>query len=246
MSPCKTSSQVGVFKRSGMSRPALMGSFVLCLGLLTLVVSPLGAASDDQAVLTFRGPVTWAMATKAPEFITPALIPSGKLYTIYSNLGPKDNAYNPLGGYPVSGPGIGQTWTGWPFSPKTDAIVTEIKIALTYSSGPINGAVVSLNESSEGLPGKALHAWNLRNLPNFATCCTMEVAKDGKGLPVEKGKTYWIVAETNKNEVYTIDIWNGNVTGATGRGAFNQGQGWQISNNVSTVAAFGVFGQKTQ
>ena len=57
----------------------------------------------------------------------------------------------------------------------------------------MSGGVISLNETSNGFPGKPLHTWSLKNLSAYGTCCTLEVAKDGKGLPVKKGTKYWVV-----------------------------------------------------
>jgi hypothetical protein len=132
-----------------------------------------------------------------------------------------------------------------PFTPKSDAEVTEIKIALTYGYGPVNGAVVSLNETSKGFPGKALDTWNVKNLPAFGRCCTLKVVKDGKGLPVKKGTKYWVVASTNDREALVVDFWNFTYNRAYGTHAVNTGSGWQ-NGQMDVLSAFGVFGQKTK
>jgi hypothetical protein len=229
----------------GRATSALVAVAIVC----TLVIAAQPAQTQnlsDSGIITFSGPPSWYIATKAPNFVTPAIMPSGTLYTIYSNLGPKNDAYDGSSGWYVKGSGTGtQQWVGIPFTPKSNAIVTEIDIALVYIDGPVDGGVLSLNETSNGLPGKALHAWNLNNLPIYPTCCTLDVGKDSKGLAVKKGTQYWVVARTNASETDTYDGWDFTYNQATGTLVVNQGSGWEKGND-KTLGAFGVFGKKTQ
>jgi len=133
-----------------------------------------------------------------------------------------------------------------PFTPKNDAEVTMIKIALSYlgnaKCGGFNGNLVSLNEDSNGLPGTALHTWSFTNLPEYGTCCTLQVAKSPEGLTVTKGTKYWVVAFTNKKEATANDGWYLQYNLVKGPMAGNTGSGWQLHNTY--VTAFGVFGNK--
>ena len=225
---------------------ALLAVAILC-ALVIAATQPAQAQNlNDSGIITFSGPPSWYMTTKGPSFVTPAIMPSGKLYTIYSNLGPKNDAYDGSSGWYVNGSGTGkQQWVGIPFTPQSNAVVTEIEIALIFIGGPVDGGVLSFNETSNGLPGKALHAWNLNDLPVYPTCCTLDVGKDSKGLPVKKGTQYWVVARTNKSETDTTDGWDLTYNHVTGTLAVNHGSGW-AKGTGQPLTAFGVFGQKTQ
>ena len=103
--------------------------------------------------------------------------------------------YNSISGYGILGPDAGQPWpqsVGCGFRPKADHTVTEIQVGATWVQGT-NSLVVSLNEDNKGIPGKALHTWHFSNLPSLGHCCTLQTAKYAKGIPVKKGKLYWVV-----------------------------------------------------
>jgi hypothetical protein len=148
-----------------------------------------------------------------------------KLYTIYSNLGSKTDAYDDSTGLTVNGPAAsgGEQWVAVPFTPKNNAEVTKIEVAVQYDQGT-NGVTISLYTDKSGLPGKPLHTWNLTNLPTFGTCCTLDVAKDAKGLNVKKGTQYWIVASTNKSTENASDAWDVNYKDASGTFAYYLGK----------------------
>jgi hypothetical protein len=221
----------------------------MLLGLATLALastSLLAADSDDHGVIVFRGDHPWAMATRPSSLITPAtMTDTTKLYTIYSNLGPKNDAYNDQNSNVINGPDQGQYWEAMPFTPTSDAEVTEIETAIQFYEGEPNGVVISLYDDSNGLPDKAIHTWNLKNLPPFGTCCKLDVATDSKGLTVKKGTQYWVVASTNSSEKDTIDVWNFTYYLLEGYCAYNRGEGWTIAIN-QYLSAFGVFGKKVK
>jgi hypothetical protein len=207
---------------------------LLCqAALMLLSVSAMTVAQDNQGV------ENWT-------FTTSGAVPGAtNLYTIYSNLGPTGQKYDPNQGDTIEGPKqgrYGQIWPAMPFTPKDDAEVTMIKIALANSVGGSNGNAVSLNEDSNGLPGKALHTWIFTNLPAFGTCCVLQVAKSAEGLNLTKGTQYWVVAFTNKNEANASDAWGLQYENVEGPVAFNRGSGWHKSRFY--VGAFGVFGNK--
>jgi len=175
-----------------------------------------------------------------------------KLYTIYSNLGSKTDAYDDQNGPYVNGPDSGQgnlQWIAVPFAPRQNAVVTKIEVPLEYGGAGTNAVTISLNEDLDGLPGKAIHTWNLTNLPVWPSCCTLDVARDTKGLKVNKGVSYWVVARTNANTKTTIDNWAYVYNDYPGYYAFSQGRkswqgpGWHPI--YFPLPAFAVFGKKT-
>jgi len=173
----------------------------------------------------------------------PATTASSKLVKIYSNLGKGSNVYNSIAGVGILGPDAGQPWpqsVGCGFRPKADHTVTEIQVGATYVQGT-NTLVVSLNEDNKGIPGKALHTWHFSNLPTFGSCCTLQTAKYSKGIPLKKGKLYWVVLSPQKKFQDTYDVWNNNFAGTQGTFSNNIGSGWNSSYQV--LGAFGVFGK---
>lgn len=226
-----------------------LANALLCLAVLPLACMTLLAQdANDHGVIVFQGKPTWAWTMRPSTIVRPAVIPDAtKLYTIYSNLGSKTDTYDDTTGAYVSGPGSshGQQWVALPFTPKSNAEVTEIEVAVGHYTGT-NGATISLNADKSGLPGKAVHTWNLTNLPTFGTCCKLDVVKDAPGLKVKKGTQYWIVASTNKSTESTEDVWDRTWNDSTGEAAFNTGSGWQLYQGGQHIYAFAVFGEKDQ
>lgn len=163
------------------------------------------------------------------------------LYTIFSNLGKKPNCYYPYEGWTVSGKksllGFSQ-YVAMDFTPKADATVTEIRLALFNVAGK-QGAVISLNEDSNGLPGNPIHTWVTKKLGNYGKLpCVLTMVSSKQGLPVHKGTQYWVVAAATGTEwdgwLYTYDE-------STGDLAIDYNdQGWVTED--SNLAAFAVLG----
>jgi len=211
------------------------------LGVLALAGGVWGQASGGVVTIN-GGRNTILMRTPSEPFV-PATTPSSKLVKIYSNLGKGSNVYNSIAGVGILGPDAGQPWpqaVGCGFRPKADHTVTEIQVGATYVQGT-NTLVVSLNEDNKGIPGKALHTWHFSNLPTFGSCCTLQTAKYSKGIPVKKGKLYWVVLSPQKKFQDTYDVWNNNFAGTQGTFSNNIGSGWNSSYQV--LGAFGVFGK---
>jgi hypothetical protein len=211
------------------------------LGVLALAGGVWGQAS--RGVVTINGGRTTILMRTPSEPFVPATTPSSKLVKIYSNLGKGSNVYNSIAGVGILGPDAGQPWpqsVGCGFRPKADHTVTEIQVGATYVQGT-NTLVVSLNEDNKGIPGKALHTWHFSNLPTFGSCCTLQTAKYSKGIPVKKGKLYWVVLSPQKKFQDTYDVWNNNFAGTQGTFSNNIGSGWNSSYQV--LGAFGVFGK---
>ena len=211
----------------------------LLVGLM-LVGAAWGQASDG--VVTINGGRNTILMRAPSEPFVPAA-ESPKLVKIYSNLGTGSHVYNSIAGYGILGPDAGQPWpqsVGCGFRPKADHMVTEIQVGATYVQGT-NTLVVSLNEDNKGIPGKALHTWRFSNLPTFGSCCTLQSAKYAKGIPVKKGKLYWVVLSPQQKFKDTYDVWNNNFAGTQGAFSNNIGSGWNSSYQV--LGAFGVFGK---
>ena len=207
---------------------------------LMLVGAAWGQTSDG--VVTINGGRNTILMRAPSEPFVPAA-ESPKLVKIYSNLGTGSHVYNSIAGYGILGPDAGQPWpqsVGCGFRPKADHTVTEIQVGATYVQGT-NTLVVSLNEDNKGIPGMALHTWRFSNLPTFGSCCTLQSAKYAKGIPVKKGKLYWVVLSPQQKFKDTYDVWNNNFAGTQGAFSNNIGSGWNSSYQV--LGAFGVFGK---
>ncbi|HSY98301.1 MAG TPA: hypothetical protein VK788_02300 [Terriglobales bacterium] len=213
----------------------------LVVGLM-LAGAAWGQAAGDGVVTINGGRNTILMRAPSDPFV-PAVTESPKLVKIYSNLGTGSHVYNAIAGVGILGPDAGQPWpesVGCGFRPKADHMVTEIQVGATYVQGT-NTLVVSLNENNKGIPGKALHTWRFSNLPTFGSCCTLQSAKYAKGIPVKKGKLYWVVLSPQQKFKDTYDVWNNNFAGTQGTFSNNIGSGWNSSYQV--LGAFGVFGK---
>jgi len=213
----------------------------LVVGLMLAGAAWAQAAGDG--VVTINGGRNTILMRAPSDLFVPAVTESPKLVKIYSNLGTGSHVYNAIAGVGILGPDAGQPWpesVGCGFRPKADHMVTEIQVGATYVQGT-NTLVVSLNENNKGIPGKALHTWHFSNLPTFGSCCTLQSAKYAKGIPVKKGKLYWVVLSPQQKFKDTYDVWNNNFAGTQGTFSNNIGSGWNSSYQV--LGAFGVFGK---
>lgn len=222
-----------------------MGSGLLAgLGILVLGSLAVSAQTSRDGVATLNGGRTAIFTGTPSQTTTPAVSPSPGLVTIYSNLGKGDKVYDKIAGDGIIGKDAGQMLpemvaTG--FRPKADHTVTQIQVGATYDQGT-NTLVVSLNQDSKGVPGKVLHTWRFSNLPAFGTCCTLQTAKYATGIPVKKGKLYWVVLRPQAKFQDTYDVWNHNARDTQGPlWANNTGSGWNASYQV--LGAVGVFGK---
>ena len=122
------------------------------------------------------------------------------LKTIYSNLGKGTNVYSAIDGWLLAGPnsiyGVkGEEFIALPFTPKSDAHVSELRAGLQYDTGP-NQVNLSLYSDTNGAPGTLLAGpVTVTNLPAYGTCCTLAIA-DFTPVPVTAGTKYWVVADT--------------------------------------------------
>src|SRR5579863_226823 len=120
----------------------------------------------------------------------------------------------------VNGPsysGQPEVWTAAPFTPRADGAATKLEVAAIWSYGP-NGLVLSLDKDARGVPGSAIKAWKLTNLPQ-SLCCAVEAVEDKAGLRLRAGAKYWVVLSTDASEAGTSAGWAlselGQIHGAT-------------------------------
>ena len=129
--------------------------------------------------------------------VPPQEAPSG-LKKIYSNLGTsKTDLFSDGAAWLVTGPntGNGIQFMGMPFTPKADAHVSQVQVAVEYVKGA-NQVNLSIYADSGGAPGTLLAGpVTVMNLPAAGTCCTLAVANFAP-VAVTTGTQYWVVADT--------------------------------------------------
>jgi hypothetical protein len=219
--------------------------FGLFIGLGILGLSMAASAQVNKVgIVKLNGGGSAILKAAPSQPVTPAEQPSSKLVTIYSTLGKGDNVYSTLSGFGILGTKTGQIlpeMVANGFRPKADHIVTEIRVGATHLQGT-NVLVISLNQDNHGAPGKVLRTWHFSDLPPVWSCCTLQTAKYAKGIPVKKGKLYWVVLRPEKDFQDTWDIWADNFAGKQGRlFSNNTGSGWNTSYQV--LSSLGVFGK---
>ena len=106
---------------------------------------------------------------------------------------------------------VPEYWQGVPFTPTANMTVKEVEAAVVWAEGT-NAVVLSLNSDSKGLPGKAIHTWNAKNLPTIGSCCQLATGKSKTGISVTKGTQYWLVVRTNANDANIFAAWALNTT----------------------------------
>jgi hypothetical protein len=218
----------------------------VALAILFVFISLFGATAIGQDkrdnTVIINGGKTAVYTKPVTQLPAPENAIDSGLITIYSNLGTGKSVYNGNAGNGIVGPDAGQMfmeWIGNRFSPTADHRVTEISVGVTHVQGP-NAVTLSLNEDSHNTPGKALHTWQLSNLPEFGTCCVLQTVKLTEGIPVQKGKLYWVVLRTTEKTKTTYDVWNNDANGHEGPWSNDIGDGWSTSYQQRN--AFGVFG----
>ncbi len=185
---------------------------------------------------------------KVSAIVREADPPPAGLKRLFSNLGPKTNTYDDTNGLLVEGPNNPAThqyqWVADPFIPKTNATVKEIEIALTYQGSGANRAVVALYSDRNGLPGKILEHWNVRNLPAVGECCKLVKVTSQKGVRIKGGTQYWVVGRTNQESKRGYNgwefVWYFNI-GPIAFISADTGNVWTLYSD-GTENAFAVFG----
>jgi hypothetical protein len=196
-----------------MCKKAILTLAVLALASVT--VFAVNKDGVDGVVLSKDG--RRAIVTKGAQSVT-RMTPSNDttLVKIAGNLAtayPK-GSYWCCSGFTLTGPtalsGFPEFWEAVPFTPSANHTITKVKVAVSLIQGT-NGLVLSLYNDASGLPGTAIKTWQLKNVPNIATCCTVET-KGTIGIPVTAGTQYWVVVKTDANDPDTFAVWNDNDT----------------------------------
>jgi hypothetical protein len=209
-------------------------SLTLLFSILMMISTRVLAQGSD------RGP-DMAITIASPVIHPLEASPAG-LVKLYSNLGSKTDAYDDNLAWVVFGPGTGfQQWMAMPFTPKANATIRQIKVAVGNEGGT-NSVTLLLSSDAGGVPGKTIHKWEVKNLFTWGGCCSLDLAKTS-GVKVKKGKLYWIVAETDSTNSDAQDVWAYTWNHAMGDIAFNTGAGWQPSLK-QVLAAYAVYGTK--
>ena len=163
-----------------------------CLGLLGSVtlLAQIGAA--PQVVHT----------TEKSAIHVPPQENAVALKRIYGNLGTKTDLYNDRNGWAILGPtsslpGAGlPEFVAMPFTPKADAQVSQVGVAVQYMNGDNQVNLSIYADSGSGYPGTLLAGpVTVTSLPGYRTCCTLAVAKFPP-VAVTAGSQYWVVADT--------------------------------------------------
>jgi len=129
---------------------------------------------------------------------TPQEDPAG-LKTIYTNLGKSKTELYDGFGFVVSGPNSAYGYSEFealPFTPKSNAHVTQVQVAVLYAGSGANQVNLSIYSDSSGIPGTLLAGpVTVTNLPAHGTCCGLALAAFSP-VPVAAGTQYWVVADT--------------------------------------------------
>jgi len=124
----------------------------------------------------------------------------GNLQIIFNNMGPNSsNAYNDTTGYYILGPnnsvGLSEQWIGVPFTPRSNAHVSLLLVAVGWISGT-NLVNVGLYSDSGGTVGTLLAGGQSSAIPTFGSCCQV-VSINIPPTAVSFGTQYWIVASSD-------------------------------------------------
>jgi len=184
----------------------------VCFAFLALAVSAMAA---DHSNFTIIGR---SVVVKHPsKVITPNVWKNDPaLTTIAGNL--SDFPYGvffALYNYYVTGSnntiGVPEYWQGVPFTPSANVKAMEVDASVVWAQGT-NEVVLSLYDDANGLPGKAIHTWHVKNLAIFGSCCQLAIGKSKSGISLSAGKQYWLVAKTDSTNSNVFDGWDLNTT----------------------------------
>jgi hypothetical protein len=202
----KTSKEIIVRVQKTIVRP------LVCLTVLALTVSAF-AADHRNFIIVGRQ----VMVKHPSKVITPTVWKNEPtLTTIAGNLSDFPfGVFFALYNYYVTGPnntiGVPEYWQGVPFTPSANIKAMEVDASVVHAEGT-NEVVLSLYNDANGLPGKAIHTWHVKNLAGFGSCCQLAIGKSKAGIALTKGKQYWVVAKTDSSNSDVFDGWDLNTT----------------------------------
>jgi hypothetical protein len=210
-------------------------AYSVCFFLLFVSIAATSLSAQQHVVLSPTRSAT-VQAANGPD---PGLI------KIHSNLGRNTDAYDDGISWGITGnenPLWGRGSLAMPFTPKANATVKEVLIALGYLGGGANEGVISLNADANGIPGEALKTWRVGRFQQEGNCCPLVALRAQAGVALQAGTQYWIVAGSGPHSNAAYD-WNFVWNDAEGKVAFlngNTNDEWLPYHD--NVAAFGVYG----
>jgi hypothetical protein len=183
---------------------------------------------------------------KSAIHVAPQEAPAG-LKTIYTNLGPKGDLYLDSDGWELSGfnsfGGESSAFeVAMPFTPKSNAHVSQVRAAVQYLGSGANQINLSLYSDAAGVPGTLLAGpVTVTNLMDSGTCCTLADASFTP-VAVTAGTRYWVVANTPASGQGSdfVGVWDW-VSKIILFGGSNGVDGWQ-GINVDGLPAGAVLG----
>ncbi|MFZ0285319.1 MAG: choice-of-anchor R domain-containing protein, partial [Terriglobales bacterium] len=216
----------------------LVSRLALCTAILALAGSSLFAQDARTPLMS---------VTKGSPNIHPSQAYFPGLVKLYTNLGSKTDTYTDNTGWTISGPDsiIGSSQAiAQPYTPSADATIEGIQVAAQWAGSGTNEGAVAVFSDKNGLPGKPLKVWNVKNLPTFGTCCDLVTVKDPAGLKVNAGTQYWVVVGTDTASETAWDVWDFTWNESTGTVAYegNDSTGGLWMTFDGTQSAMAIYG----
>src|SRR5713226_4384133 len=150
------------------SKRLLVSTAVVLASVCGLASAQSDAVAKGNGATVVGKHAVMTVVTEPPASFTRTNRHESGLVTIFSNLASQypNGEYWCCTGYNIMGPssGAGEQWIGAAFTPTANHTVTKITVAVGFSQGTTNGAVLGLYSDNNGVPGKALKSWTLSNL----------------------------------------------------------------------------------
>ncbi len=186
--------------------------FLVCSAFLAAAMSASAVDRSNYTIVGRHVVIKHPVTPVKPNF----WYRDAKLTTIASTLSTYEfGVYFCCYNYYVTGSsntiGVPEYWEAAPFTPSANISATEVDASVVWAEGT-NEIVLGLYSDSKGLPGKALHTWHVKNIPIFASCCDLATGKSAAGIPLTKGKQYWVVVKTDSNDSDIFAGWDANTT----------------------------------
>lgn len=156
--------------------------------------------------LSSRRPKAVSLAAAA-AFLMFAGLPAAQADVIFSNFGP-GQSYNTPNGWLVSGNAAGgYDEVAFAFTASGNYSVSQIDVALTNVSGT-NGAIISLLDSDDGVPGTVLGSWSVSGLQPVNTATGAIATVSVPGISLVSGDLYFVAVAPAAGD--TLDKWMDN------------------------------------
>jgi hypothetical protein len=166
--------------------------------------------------------------------LLPLATTAGAQSALYDTFNEDDpgNLFDCCNALPVVGPKAGAPMAiAVPFVPAGAQRIlhlTEIDVALSYTSGPSDELRVEIEgpTSPDGHPHRVQRKARATGIPAGGQCCAFS-ALDAGGLHLKSGDTYWVVVSSTGA---SVGGWNLASTGASGRYMTWDGKSWSATS----------------